>query len=121
MPDYRSTHRGSFADRLALAGAVSLFALAGCTVSSDQPDLTGQDVHLSVIHTADIHSRLFPYFFAPSQIDKSLGLVPSQGDTAIVGGAARMQTVIQGIRQSSQRSIHIDSGDVFEGAPVFNF
>ncbi len=97
-----------------------LAAAAGCTKSADQPDLRGQDVHLTVIHTADLHSRIFPYQFAPGQIDKGLGLVPKHGDIAVVGGAARIATVVANERAASDRVIHLDSGDIFEGAPVFN-
>src|SRR5262249_25070290 len=61
-----------------------------------------------------------PYEFAPGQIDKALGLVPSHGDIAIVGGAARVATVVKQIRSETDRVIHVDSGDIFEGAPVFN-
>jgi 5'-nucleotidase len=95
-------------------------AIAGCYTVTPQPDLKGQDVSLTVIHTADLHSRIFPYQYAPGQIDKGLGLTPSHGNIAIVGGAARIATVVKQIRSESQRVIHIDSGDIFEGAPVFN-
>src|SRR4051794_4114119 len=111
--------------------------LAGCTIQQDQPDLTGQDVHLTVMHTSDLHSRFFPYYFAPGQIDKNLGLNPKSGQTtAVVGGIARVGTIlkcIRGVRDDqvckdlepltgppAARSMHVDSGDIFEGAPVFN-
>ena len=104
-----------------LAAVVVLATGASCTKGPDsQPNLAGQDVALTVIHTADLHSRIFPYQFAPGQIDKSLGLHPSHGNIAIVGGAARIATVVKRIRASSERVIHVDSGDIFEGAPVFN-
>jgi 5'-nucleotidase len=94
---------------------------AGCLKEpAQQPNLAGQDVHLTVIHTADLHSRIFPYQFAPGAIDKGLGLLPSHGDIAVVGGAARVAMVVKRERKESERAIHIDSGDIFEGAPVFN-
>jgi 5'-nucleotidase len=116
--------------------AAALLA-AGCTVQHDSPNLAGQDVHLTVVHTADLHSRFFPYYFAPGQVDKGLGLVPKPGqDFAVVGGIGRVSTVVKCIRGIYQggvcdqlapligdpaaRSIHVDSGDIFEGAPVFN-
>src|SRR3954469_8554665 len=75
--------------------------LAGCTIQQDQPDLTGQDVHLTVMHTADLHSRFFPYYFAPGQIDKGLGLVPRAGQTmAVVGGISRIATTLKCVRGS---------------------
>src|SRR5438105_388644 len=99
---------------------IACFAAAGCTVHVDSPELAGQDVRLTIIHTADIHSRLFPYQFAPGAIDKGLGLIPTKGDIAVVGGIARVATVIARERAASQRVLHLDSGDIFEGAPVFN-
>src|SRR5437868_7210774 len=76
---------------LALAGA--------CTYGTPAPDLAGQDLHLTVVHTADLHSRFFPYYFAPGQIDKGLGLVPKAGQSfAVVGGIGRVSTVIKCIR-----------------------
>ena len=105
----------------ALAGACAFGATVGCTVSSEPPNLAGQEVRLTILHTADIHSRVFPYKFAPGAIDKGLGLLPKNGgDTAIVGGIARIATVIARERAASQRVLHLDSGDIFEGAPVFN-
>jgi 5'-nucleotidase len=121
-------------------------AVAGCTYETPVPNLAGQDVHLTVVHTADLHSRFFPYYFAPGQIDKGLGLLPKPGQTtAIVGGIARVGTIVKCIRgiysgpscygitepspdgmqpaiagEPAARSLHLDSGDIFEGAPVFN-
>ena len=116
---------------------VSVVLSAACTIQRPTPDLAGQDVHLTIIHTADLHSRFFPYYFAPGQIDKGLGLNPKPGQTtAVVGGIARVGTVIKCIRgfrddqvckdledkigPPAARSLHVDSGDIFEGAPVFN-
>ena len=72
---------------------------AGCTVQQPVPNLAGQDIHLTVVHTADLHSRFFPYYFAPGQIDKGLGLIPKTGqDFAVVGGIGRVSTVVKCIR-----------------------
>ena len=54
-----------------LAGALSAAALAGggcADNSSSAPRLHGQ-VHLTLLHTADIHSRLFPYNLQLGQVD----------------------------------------------------
>src|SRR4051794_6837950 len=116
---------------------VAAAALTGCTYQAPVPNLAGQDVHLTVVHTADLHSRFFPYYFAPGQIDKGLGLIPKTGQNfAVVGGIGRVSTVVKCIRgiytgppctdlepligPPAARSIHLDSGDIFEGAPVFN-
>jgi 2',3'-cyclic-nucleotide 2'-phosphodiesterase (5'-nucleotidase family) len=96
-------------------GVVCLWA--GCTIEEPQPDLQGQDIRLTVIHTADIHSRLFPYTFVPNKFDQDYGLLPGNGP---FGGIARIATMVNRIRASTDRSIWLDSGDAWEGAPVFN-
>src|SRR3954466_11593065 len=105
--------------RTAVYAAVSAAALlgAGCTVRRDQPDLVGQDIRLTIIHTSDIHSRLFPYNLVPTALDQSYQLLPAN---APFGGIARIATVVNTIRASSSRSLWLDSGDCFQGAPVFN-
>jgi 2',3'-cyclic-nucleotide 2'-phosphodiesterase (5'-nucleotidase family) len=90
---------------------------AGCTTHRDVPNLTGQDVHVTVIHTADIHSRLFPYHFVPGKIDQDYGLDPTQGP---FGGIARIGAMVKAERAKAARSIWLDSGDCFQGAPIFN-
>jgi 2',3'-cyclic-nucleotide 2'-phosphodiesterase (5'-nucleotidase family) len=93
-------------------------ALAACTVTRENPNLVGQDVRVTVIHTSDIHSRLFPYNAVPNRFDQDEhGLLPQN---APFGGAARMATVIKEERGKAARSIWLDSGDCFQGAPVFN-
>ncbi len=106
--------------RLVVALATVLFALAfgGCSTSPGETyNLTG-DVRLTLLHTSDWHSRLFPYFQDVNQTDITLGLRP---ENAPFGGAARMNYLIQRERRRADRVIHLDSGDCFQGAPIFNF
>jgi 5'-nucleotidase len=91
----------------------------GCTTSEAQPHLKGQ-VHLTLIHTADMHSRLFPYNLQIGQVDSGLGLGAS-GSIANVGGAARVSHIVGRERARAERVLHIDGGDCFQGAPIFNF
>jgi len=98
----------------AVAGAV---VLGGCTVQREAPNLKGQNVRVTVIHTSDIHSRLFPYRFVPGRIDQDYGLALGQGP---YGGIARIGAIVKEQRQQAARSIWLDSGDCFQGAPVFN-
>lgn len=103
-----------------MAAAIAVsggLALGGCTVRRSQPNLVGQDIRLTVIHTADIHSRLFPYNFVPNTFDQGYGLVTTN---APFGGIARISTLVKQIRRASNRSLWLDSGDCFQGAPVFN-
>lgn len=97
--------------------ALGLAAVAACTVNREPPDLVGQDVRVTLIHTSDIHSRLFPYTYAPNRFDQGYGLLPENGP---FGGAARMATIINEERSRTGRSLWLDSGDSFQGAPVFN-
>ncbi|APR81374.1 5'-nucleotidase [Minicystis rosea] len=104
-----------------LAGAISSVALgsSGCAESEPTPQLKGQ-VHLTLIHTSDIHSRLFPYNLQLGQIDAGLGL-GSAGSIVNVGGAARISHIIGRERARADRVLHLDGGDCFQGAPIFNF
>ncbi len=90
-----------------------------CTQDAPPSKLKGQ-VHLTLLHTADIHSRLYPYNLQIGQVDAGLGLGGS-GTIANVGGVGRMSHIIGRERARSGRSLHIDGGDCFQGAPVFNF
>ena len=107
--------------RSIVVGVVALLAavlaVGGCTVHRPQPNLVGQDIRLTIIHTADIHSRLFPYTFVPNTFDQGYGLLPAN---APFGGISRISTLVKQIRATSNRSLWLDSGDCFEGAPVFN-
>ena len=93
-------------------------ALAGCTVQGAAPDLEGHDVRLTILHTSDIHSRLLPYDYDPMYTDQQLGLDEHRGP---FGGIARVATIIKREKARSQRVMYVDSGDIFQGAPIFNF
>jgi 5'-nucleotidase/UDP-sugar diphosphatase len=90
---------------------------AGCTVEREPPNLVGQDIRLTFIHTSDIHSRLFPYEFVPNRFERDYGLVLANSP---FGGVARWPPSPSDIRATSRRSLWLDSGDCFQGAPVFN-
>ena len=102
---------------LVLPGAV--FGLLSClpVEKSSNPDLTGQTVRLTLLHTSDIHSRLLPYDLAPIKTDVDLGLSP---EAPPYGGVARLAALIKRERAAADRSMLLDSGDCFQGAPIFN-
>lgn len=109
---------------LALPGFVAGLAAAsstmgGCDDGLEPTQLQGQ-VHFTFIHTSDIHSRLFPYNLLIGQADAGLGL-GSVNTIANVGGLARVSHIVGRERARAGRSLHIDGGDCFQGAPVFNF
>ncbi|MGA9525378.1 MAG: metallophosphoesterase, partial [Myxococcaceae bacterium] len=86
-------------------------------LEGSDPDLHGQELRLTFLHTSDIHSRLVPYDFAPLKTDTDLGLIPEAGP---FGGATRMAALLKRERDRADRLLHLDSGDCFQGAPIFN-
>lgn len=103
-----------------LAGLFAASAvLASCMPLLPGSDLAlaDQEVRITFLHTSDIHSRLIPYDFAPLKTDQDLGLIPEMGP---FGGATRMAALIAREREKNPRTLHVDSGDCFQGAPIFN-
>jgi len=97
---------------------ISVFIVQSCSVRERESyNLSGQDIRLTILHTSDIHSRLFPYKYVPLTTDEDLGLDPAKGP---FGGFARISHIIKRERDKAQRSIYLDSGDIFQGAPIFN-
>lgn len=93
---------------------------SGCVpvaVDGGAPDLAGAAVRLTFLHTSDVHSRLYPYEFDPSFTDNGLGLQDEMGP---YGGLARMAYILKRERARAGRVLHLDSGDSFQGAIVFN-
>lgn len=101
--------------KLALAAAGLL--AAGCLYEGEAPDLAGKDVRMTFMHTSDVHSRILPYQHDPLYTEEQLGLLPGRGR---YGGIARMAYVIKRERAKAGRSLWLDSGDLFQGAPIFN-
>lgn len=91
---------------------------ASCTREMLTEELNFESgIRLTVIHTGDIHSRLLPYDMDLMATDERIGMVQ---ENEPFGGIARAATIVKEIRQSAQHSLHVDSGDVFQGAPIFN-
>ncbi len=63
---------------------------------------------LTILHTNDQHSRIEPF-------DASYIKNPNQG------GFARRASLIQQIRNQESNVLLLDSGDIFQGTPYFNF
>ena len=78
------------------------------------------DVSLTILHTSDIHSRLYPYEQVITQVDATLGL-GELNTVGNIGGVARMAYLLNRERARSGRVMHLDSGDCFQGAPIFNY
>jgi 5'-nucleotidase len=63
---------------------------------------------LLVLHTNDWHSRIEPF----PEIDKQ---------NAGMGGAAHRAALIKNLREKEGEVLLLDSGDIFQGTPYFNF
>lgn len=63
---------------------------------------------LTILHTNDQHSRIEPF-------DASYTKNPNQG------GFARRASLIKKIRSEESNVLLLDSGDIFQGTPYFNF
>jgi 5'-nucleotidase len=67
-----------------------------------------QAKRLTILHTNDWHSRIEPF----PEIDKQ---------NAGKGGAAFRAALIKKIRSEEENVLLLDSGDIFQGTPYFNF
>ena len=80
---------------------------AGATLAPFQ--LLGKDrERLVILHTNDWHSHIEPF---PANDRKYPGL----------GGAAKRAALIQDIRSKYKNVLLLDSGDIFQGTPYFNY
>jgi 5'-nucleotidase len=116
--DFAQVARGALAAG-AMAVATAALGPTGCADPTPSPRLKGQ-VHLTLIHTSDTHSRLFPYDFEVTQTDAGLGLGVANS-VVNIGGAARLAYIVGRERARATRVLHLDGGDCFDGAPIFNF
>lgn len=96
-------------DFLKKLGAGSAYlALAGSGLFVPGHALGARGKKLTILHTNDMHSRIEPF---PNDGRKWGGL----------GGMARRATLIQQIRESEENVLLLDSGDIWQGTPYFNF
>jgi len=63
---------------------------------------------LTILHTNDIHCHIDPFS-------------PTNPTYAGRGGMARLSGLIQQIRQQEENVLLLDSGDMFQGTPYFNY
>ena len=94
----------------AIGGGSLALSLAPNLVFAGQSKLLGGSSlqKITILHTNDQHSRIEPF-------DSSYSRNPNQG------GFARRATLIQQIREKENNVLLLDSGDVFQGTPYFNF
>ncbi|MES1184816.1 MAG: 5'-nucleotidase C-terminal domain-containing protein [Myxococcales bacterium] len=72
---------------------------------------------LTLLHTADLHSRVWPFRSRISRFEAELGLGEASS-LAEVGGLARLATLLAAERERGP-TLWLDSGDALEGAEVF--
>ncbi len=85
------------------AGAAGV-GLLGLPFSAD----AAQTVRLTILHTNDQHSRIDPF--------------PDDGrQYGGMGGMARRANLIEQVRGQEQNVLLLDSGDIWQGTPYFNF
>ncbi len=101
-----------------LAWLLLVLAPLACTLETEQTEIAGTTVRLSILRTSDIHSRIFPYDLQPNSHDQGDGLFL---ETAPYGGLERIAGLIERERQRGERVVYLDSGDIFQGAPIFNY
>lgn len=110
----------------------ALAALAGCdafqTREGQPRPRSAQPVQISFLHTSDFHSRLLPYDLQLAATDERLiqryapdSPILTAGTPLVqIGGASRMATLIKRERRRNPNTVWVDSGDCFQGAPIFN-
>jgi 5'-nucleotidase/UDP-sugar diphosphatase len=74
---------------------------------------------LTVFHTSDLHSHVFPQRFVASSRDQALGLGEA-GEPTTAGGFARLGALLEVERLRAERSLYLDSGDLFQGSLVYD-
>jgi len=97
---------------LVLCGALAL----GC--GNAPVAMKGPKLALTLLHTADIHSRVWPFRSRISRFEAELGLGQALA-VGEVGGAARLATLLQQERRE-RAALWLDSGDALEGAEAFH-
>ena len=91
---------------------------AACAPGSVVPPSPNRQ-KLVIFHTADLHSHLFPERVTLTARDVARGLGSVAGDTPLVGGVARLATVLDEGRSRADVSLTLDAGDIFEGTSVY--
>ncbi len=98
-------------------GVASL--LLACGAEHDPGPHWAGPVRVVLVHTADVHSHLFPEPTLISAADARRGLGHA-GEVEAIGGLARIATLIGGIRSTESHSLYLDSGDLIEGTDAFS-
>lgn len=103
MEEYAKYSRREFAVKSLKAGLLSMagFIVPGILYAENT-------VKLTILHSNDTHSRIDPF---PAGDPKFAGR----------GGVKRRAALIEAIRKQEQHVLLLDSGDIFQGTPYFNY
>jgi 5'-nucleotidase / UDP-sugar diphosphatase len=101
-----------------LACDVSPGARAPGSGSTSAATPASGSTELVLIHTADLHSHLFPEPTLISKADAARGL-GRYAEVDAIGGFARIATLVRGVRQSAPHTLYLDSGDLIEGTDLY--
>ncbi len=121
--------RQTFPAAASLLLAATTLGLSACeTREGAPPPPSDQPVQLTFLHTSDWHSRLLPYDMTLSATDARLiqnyapdsPLLDADEQQVQIGGLTRMATLIKRERRRNPATVWVDSGDCFQGAPIFN-
>ena len=93
--------------RNSLLGTAGL-ALVGGLANPAEAAASKMAVRLTILHTNDMHSRIEPF-------------PDNGGQWAGLGGMARRAALIAEVRAKEPNVLLLDSGDIFQGTPYFNF
>ncbi|GAA3991163.1 metallophosphatase [Hymenobacter antarcticus] len=94
--------------RNSLLGTAGLTALGSLAGSAEAATAAKAPVKLTILHTNDMHSRIEPF-------------PDNGGQWAGLGGMARRAALVKDIRSKEANVLLLDSGDIFQGTPYFNF
>jgi 5'-nucleotidase len=85
--------------------STTLLTLSGLSLSSFKP-LNSK--HITILHTNDVHSHIDPF---PATDPRNPNM----------GGVSRRATIVEQIRKENPNVLLLDSGDIFQGTPYFNY
>ena len=94
--------------RRSLLGTAGLTVLGSLANSAEAVAGGKAPIRLTILHTNDLHSRIEPF-------------PEGSGQWAGLGGMARRAALIKDIRSKEPNVLLLDSGDIFQGTPYFNF
>ncbi|MEO6601483.1 MAG: bifunctional UDP-sugar hydrolase/5'-nucleotidase [Polyangiaceae bacterium] len=90
----------------------------GCAAPRAARSRSTGPASLVLVHTADLHSHLFPEPVLIGSADAARGLGVS-GQVSAVGGFARIAGIVNAMRAGAEHSLYLDSGDLIEGTATY--